>query len=174
MRAVSGLIGINLVLRSCKSLNEHRVIDTYFMDKFFSASPVNLPCIIINCIRDTVNTNMKHRTFSFSLLLTNIFWHFEVHFSSEEQVITTSSDIINGETISRSGFEYNKIERRWIARSGLSRRENFGHQRTKPTRYSGKAVEEEEDDEDEGEDTEGRDKEYDESESSICTTLEQM
>ncbi|KAI5676880.1 hypothetical protein M9H77_07830 [Catharanthus roseus] len=39
----------------------------------------------------------------------------------EEQVTTTSSDIIDDETIFWSGFEYNELERRWIARLGLSR-----------------------------------------------------
>ncbi|KAI5654021.1 hypothetical protein M9H77_31208 [Catharanthus roseus] len=44
---------------------------------------------------------------------------------SEEQVTATSSDIINGDTISQSDFEYNETKRRWIARSGLSRQRTF-------------------------------------------------
>ncbi|KAI5676439.1 hypothetical protein M9H77_07389 [Catharanthus roseus] len=141
----------NLVPRSRKSINELRFIDIYLMEKLFFASPVNLPCIIIHCMRDVVSTNRKHRVFSFSLLPMDIFRHFEIDFSGKEQVITTSSNIINGDTVCRSSFEYNKTERKQIARSGLSRREDFGHQHTKSARYLEKAVAEEEEDEDEGE-----------------------
>ncbi|KAI5677146.1 hypothetical protein M9H77_08096 [Catharanthus roseus] len=51
---------------------------------------------------------------------------------------------------------------------------DFGHQYTKPTQHPGKVVAEEEEDEDEGEGAEDSDVEYDESDSSICATLEHM
>ncbi|KAI5676838.1 hypothetical protein M9H77_07788 [Catharanthus roseus] len=92
----------------------------------------------------------------------------------DQQELTTSPDIINGDTISRSDFEYNEMERRWIVRSGLSRREDFGHQCTKPTRHLGKAIAEEEEEEAEGEEAEGGNEEYDKFDSSIRAILEQM
>ncbi|KAI5657889.1 hypothetical protein M9H77_26682 [Catharanthus roseus] len=149
MRAFSGLIDKNLVPRSHKSINELRIMDIYLLEKILSSSPVNLPCIIIHSIRDLVHTKRK-RVFSYPSLLTDIFWHFEIDFSGEE----TSSNIINGHTISRSGFEYNEIERRWIAKSGLSRREDFGYTHTKHARHPGKAVADKEEDKDNEEGTE--------------------
>ncbi|KAI5668919.1 hypothetical protein M9H77_18772 [Catharanthus roseus] len=69
MRDVSNLISTNLAPRSRKSSN--RVIDIYLIDKLLSSFPVNLPCIIIHCIRDTVSSNRKNHIFSFPLLLTD-------------------------------------------------------------------------------------------------------
>ncbi|KAI5663682.1 hypothetical protein M9H77_23005 [Catharanthus roseus] len=70
MRAISSLIDINLIPRSHKSVTELRATNIYLMDKLLSASLVNLPCIIIHCMKDTISTNRKHRVFSFPLLLT--------------------------------------------------------------------------------------------------------
>ncbi|KAI5657881.1 hypothetical protein M9H77_26674 [Catharanthus roseus] len=83
IRSVSCLIRTKLVLRSRKILNKLRVIDIYLMDKLLSASPVNLPCIIIHCMPDTVSTNMAHRVFSFPLLM-DIFLHFNEEEEGEE------------------------------------------------------------------------------------------
>ncbi|KAI5652367.1 hypothetical protein M9H77_29554 [Catharanthus roseus] len=165
---------MNLVPRSHKSINELMVIDIYLIDKPLSTSSVNLPCIIIHSMRDPVSTNKKHRVFSYPLLLMDIFQHFEIDVLGEEQGTTTSSDIINRDTISRSNFEYIEIEKRWIARLGLSLLEDFGHQGTKPDRCPKKAVAEEEEDDDTAEKAEASDAEYDESDSSIRATLEQM
>ncbi|KAI5681376.1 hypothetical protein M9H77_02603 [Catharanthus roseus] len=150
MQVISDLIDTNLVPRSCKSLNELRIINIYLLDKLLSSFPVNLLCIIIHFMQDMVSTNRKNRIFSYPLLLTDIFRHFEIDFSGKEQVTTTSSDIINSDTFSRSSFEYNEIEKRWIGRLGLCPREAFSFERTRPARCLKKAVAEE----DEGEEAE--------------------
>ncbi|KAI5649268.1 hypothetical protein M9H77_35273 [Catharanthus roseus] len=79
----------------------------------------------------------------------------------KEKFTTTSFDIIDGDTTSRRRFEYSKTEKRWIARSGLSRLEDFGYICTKPNCCSGKVVADEKEDEDDEEETEGSGKEYD-------------
>lgn len=94
MRAVSGLLGGNLVSQSWKSLNKLRVIDIYLMDRFLSASPINLACIIMYCMRDTVSTNKSERVLSFLLLLTNILCHFSIDLKGEQQEHINGSDII--------------------------------------------------------------------------------
>lgn len=78
-------------------------------------------------MRDTINTNKADRVFSFALLLTDISHHFNIDLSCEQQVITTASDVISGQSIYRSGFKYIEIEKRWITRSGLTQWEDFSH-----------------------------------------------
>lgn len=112
-------------------------------------------------MRDTVNTNKKFHAFNYPLLFMDIFWHFEIDFLGKEKFTTTSFDIIDGDTTSRRRFEYSKTEKRWIARSGLSRLEDFGYICTKPNCCSGKVVADEKEDEDDEEETEGSGKEYD-------------
>ncbi|KAI5673601.1 hypothetical protein M9H77_13965 [Catharanthus roseus] len=65
-----------------------------------------------------VNITLDHTLLTYSVSIPN---------TGEKQVTTTSSDIINGDTISHSCFEYNETERRWIARSGLSRRRTWSY-----------------------------------------------
>ncbi|KAI5648418.1 hypothetical protein M9H77_34423 [Catharanthus roseus] len=84
MRTVSNLVGANVVLRPRKSLNELRIIDIYLSDKLLSPSLVNLSCIIIHCMWDTVSTNRKNRVFSFPLLLTDVFQYYEDKDDEEE------------------------------------------------------------------------------------------
>lgn len=78
------------------------------MEKLLSASLVTLPCITINCMRDMVKGNI---VFIFPLLFMDIFWHFNVDLSSEQQVLITVSDVINGDIISQSDFEYNETDK---------------------------------------------------------------
>lgn len=59
-------------------------------------------------------------------------------------------------------------------RSRLSRREDFGHTRTKPTRRPRKVVVNEEEQEDAEEETKGSGEECEDSNSFIHATLEQM
>ncbi|KAI5668552.1 hypothetical protein M9H77_18405 [Catharanthus roseus] len=83
----------------------------------------------------------------------------ELSLAMRHGTITSPSDIIDGNTISMSGFKYNETEKRWIARSGLSRWEDFDFERTKPAQnYEG---------------TEGNSEKYDGMNSSIAT-IKQM
>lgn len=61
-----------------------------------------------------------------------------------------------------------------ISRSGLSRCENFGYEHTRPTRHPGRVVPEEEEEENEEEEAKGSDEVYEESDSSLQATIEQM
>ncbi|KAI5666702.1 hypothetical protein M9H77_16555 [Catharanthus roseus] len=81
------------------------------------------------------------------------------------QVLTITSYVINDDTVFRSSFEYNEIEKRWIAISGLSQREAFSYERTRPIQCPRKVVAEEK--EHDRYVAEGSDEEYDEFDSSI-------
>ncbi|KAI5680924.1 hypothetical protein M9H77_02151 [Catharanthus roseus] len=58
--------------------------------------------------------------------------------------------------------------------TGLKQREDFGHTCTKPARWPGRVVADEEEDEGNKKETKGSNEEYDDSDSSICATLELM
>lgn len=83
-------------------------MDIYLINKLLSASPVNLACIIIHCMWDTLSTNNSKRVFNFPLWLTDIFRQFNINLSSEQQARIDGLDVIFGLSISRSDFEYNE------------------------------------------------------------------
>lgn len=69
---VSGLTGTNLAPFNLAKAPKLRVVDIYLMDKLLSSFSINLLCIIIYYMWDTVSTNRKNHVFSFLLQLIDI------------------------------------------------------------------------------------------------------
>lgn len=81
------------------------------MGKILSVAHFSLASIIIHCIRDIVSTKKANCIFGYSLLLTDIFRHFDVDLLGEQRENTDASNIILSLTISRSFFEYDEEKR---------------------------------------------------------------
>lgn len=114
-----------------------------------SGTLFSLAFVIIHCMRDTVSTKKANCIFVYPLFLTNTFHHFNVDLFDELGEKTNSSDIISSLTISRSCFEYDEEENKWLTKvdkySKRGERETFGFEFTRPPRHPSKVVAEEED-----------------------------
>ncbi|KAI5654167.1 hypothetical protein M9H77_31354 [Catharanthus roseus] len=112
-------------------------------------------------VRPRMNTGHSRNIWNFNDLLPRM--RVVSSLIGEQQFLTNASDVISGLSISRSSLKNNETEKRWIARLGLSRREDFGHECAR--------LEEEEDEEEEAE---GSDEGYEQSDSILRATIEHM
>lgn len=147
LKVVSILICTNIAPRLKKSINELKIIVLYIMDKILSGALFSLLSIIVHCMRDKISTEKANCVFCYPLLLINIFCHFNVDLSNEQRENTDNSNIVSGLTISQSGFEYDKEEKKWLTmtekHAKKGKRETVGFECTRPACHPGKAVAEE-------------------------------
>lgn len=98
-KAVFLLTGTNFTPRSKFNLNKLRLADIYMMDNMKIQTNFFLPSLIIHYMHVIACNPSTSRVFSFLLLLSSIFCYLNVDFSGELKESTSSSHVINDDTI---------------------------------------------------------------------------